>query len=372
MSWKKPKVLMEVIIIFLMGSTFTTWIKLLVQNRFNISFKYIPKAFAITLVTFIFWPFALFEFLKFDKKTKLTEIKEPPIFIIGHWRTGTTHLQNLMLKDGRFGYMNLIEGTFPHMILTNYNLIKSFMSPLIPEKRPMDNMAMCAETPQEHEFALTIKTLMSPLTALFFPYNQDRYLKYDSFEEATEEEKEEWKDALKYFLQKLTIRYKGKRLLLKNPFDTFRIKLILDIFPEAKFINIYRDPYRVFFSTVKLHKTNTSLFWLQKPTYDLDEFIFTTYKKMYRQFYADYSLIPPGNIIEVKYEDLVTKPIEELEKIYKKLSLGDFQKIKPSIEDYLKTLKSYKVDKYKITLEDKKRIYSQWYETIDRWGYEKP
>ena len=137
-----------------MGASFKTWLKLLWQNQFNISLKYIPRVFIITLVTVIFSPLVIYEHLRFNSKVRATEIKEDPIFIIGHWRTGTTHIQNVILNDERFGYLDLVEATFPHLILGSFKFIRALMKPLIPKKRPMDNMAMSPETPQEHEFAV--------------------------------------------------------------------------------------------------------------------------------------------------------------------------------------------------------------------------
>ncbi len=357
---------------FVMGASLKMWLKLLWQNRFNVGWKYIPRALAITLVTGLFYPLVLYEKLRFNRKINKVELKEDPIFIVGHWRTGTTHLQNLLLKDKKFGYLDMVEATFPHLMLGSFKLIYTLMKPLIPEKRAMDNMDQIPETPQEHEFVLTNLCLHSPLTALFFPYNRNKYMKYGSFEEASEKDRNEWKEAFRYYLKKLSFKEGGKQLLLKNPIDTYRLKLILEIFPNAKFINIYRDPYKVFFSTVKLHKTNTNLFWLQEPDYELEDFIFELYVDMYKQFYKDLNDIPKNQIIEIKYEDLIANPIPELEKIYKELSIGNYEDIRSKIETYLDSLSDYKVGKYKISAKDKKRIYSHWHETIDRWGYDKP
>ncbi|MHA1305561.1 MAG: sulfotransferase family protein [Candidatus Heimdallarchaeaceae archaeon] len=352
-----------------MGASFVKWIKLLYQNKFRVSFRYFPRAFAITLVTFLFSPFVILEQMLYNRRIKKTEVTKPPIFIIGHWRGGTTYLQNLMLNDDRFTYLNLVEATFPHQFLTSYRFIKAAMSPLIPEKRPMDNMQMRAETPQEHEFALTSYCLLSPLVALFFPKNKEKYLRYTSFEEANEKERKQWKKAFMYLMKKLTIKGKGKQLLLKNPLDTYRMKLILEMFPNAKFIHIYRNPYEVFFSTVKLYKTNTAIFFLQKLDFDIEEFIFNMYKGMYTQFYKDLEDIPKESIIEIRYEDLCTNPHAELEKIYSQLKIGEYSKVKDKISKYLETLKGYKVGKYEIKDEDELRIYQQWHEMIDKWGY---
>ena len=355
-----------------MGASLKVWLKLLWQNRFNISWKFIPKVLAISLVTALFTPLTIFEHFKFNRKIRETKIKHPPIFIIGHWRTGTTHLQNLLLIDKKYGYLDLEEATFPHLMLGSSKFVTTIMKPLIPETRPMDNMAMTGATPQEHEFTIVDLCLLSPLTGLFFPENREKYLRYGTFEDATEEEINEWKENMIFYLKKLTLKEGGKQLLLKNPLDTYRVKLLLEIFPDAKFINIYRNPYKVFFSTVKLHKTNTELFWLQKPDYELYDFILDIYLEIYEKFYDDFDLIPKEQIIEIKYEDLIANPLSELEKLYGHFNLGKFEEVKDKIQSYLDTLADYKVSSYEISQKDKEMIYSKWHETIDRWGYEKP
>ncbi len=355
-----------------MGASLKVWLKLLWENKFNISLKYIPRTLAITLVTALFTPLTIYEHLRFNRKVRKTEIKEDPIFIIGHWRTGTTHLQNLLLLDEKYGYLDLIEATFPHLMLGSFRLISLLMKPLIPETRPMDNMSMDTTTPQEHDFPIVDLCLLSPQTGLFFPSNRERYLKYGTFEEATETEINKWKETFLFYLKKLTLKEGGKQLLLKNPLDTHRVKLILEIFPNAKFINIYRNPYEVFFSTVKLHKTNTHLFWLQKPEYKLEDFIFDLYLEMYEKYYKDFDSIPKEQLIEVKYESLISNPMRELVNIFDQLNLGDFELVRDKIQIYLDSLNDYKVGNYKISKKDKEFIYSKWHETIDRWGYEKP
>ncbi len=354
---------------FIMGTNLKHWFILLLKNRFNISLRYIPRIFLITVIVVLFAPLTLFEHLRYAKRIKNTEIKQDPIFIIGHWRTGTTHLQNLLLNDDQFGYLNLVEATFPHLILGNYKLIRFLMKPLIPKTRPMDSMKMDSDTPQEHEFALTNLCLLSPLTSLFFLNKEQEYLKYASFDEVSEIEFGEWKQALQYLLKKLTYKEKGKQLLLKNPLDTLRMKLLLEIYPNSKFIHIYRNPYEVFFSMIKLYQTNTSLFWFHNPDFNLENFIFRTYLSFYHTLYETIPHIPPDQFIEIKYEDLRNNPSHQLNKIYSRLSLGDYYIVKEKIENYINSLRDYKVDNYDISQEDKQLIYANWGEFISRWEY---
>ena len=74
------------------------------------------------------------------------------------------------------------------------------------------------------------------------PSHYDRYL---TFRGVPEREVDEWKQALVLFLKKLTWKYR-KPLLLKSPPHTCRIKLLLGLFPEARFVHIHRDPFAVY------------------------------------------------------------------------------------------------------------------------------
>ena len=354
---------------FIMGTNLKLWIKLLYKNKFIFSLRYLPRIFIISIVISFFTPLVLYEYFRFNAKIKTAKIKKHPVFIIGHWRSGTTHLQNLLLNDNQFGYLNLVEATFPYLMLSSYNLIVFLMKSLIPKTRPMDSMKMSPITPQEHEFALTNLCLHSPLTSLFFLNRDDEYLKYALLKEVPEKELEEWKSAFIFLIRQLTFKNKGKRLLLKNPLDTFRIETILEMFPKAKFIHIYRNPYDVFFSMIKLYKTNTRLFWLNKSNLDLENFIFRIYSIMFQELSEEVQKIPSDSFIEIKYEDLVSDPIKQLKLIYEQLSLGDYSLVKGKIEDYISTLKEYKADTYNLTNTNQKQIYSKWKEQINRWNY---
>ncbi len=357
---------------FIMGTNLKLWLKLLLKNKFNVSLRYIPRVFIISLVVSFFTPLVLYEHLRFRKQIRKVKIDKHPIFIIGHWRTGTTHLQNLLLNDDQFGYLNLIEATFPYLLLGNYKLIHFLMKPLIPKTRAMDSMEMNPETPQEHEFALTNLCLHSPLTSLFFLNKEEEYLKYALFNEVYENEFKEWKSAFSYLINKLTLKEEGKQLLLKNPLDTFRIKILLELYPKSKFIHIYRDPYNIFYSMVKLYQTNTNLFWLHKPNFNLHDFIFRIYSSMNQDLYKEIKEIPTDQFIEIRYEDLISNTSQQLKRIYNHLSLGKFEIIKEKVDIYIDSLEGYEVDSYSMSKAEKQHIYSKWKESIDKWNYEKP
>ena len=84
------------------------------------------------------------------------------------------------------------------------------------------------------------------------------------------------------------------------------------------------------------------------------------------------NLIPANNLIEVGYDELIDHPIDELERIYNQLSLGEFQRANPKLSLYLKTLKAYKVNP-KVELDEgiKEQIKNRWDFAFKEWGYQK-
>ena len=78
------------------------------------------------------------------------------------------------------------------------------------------------------------------------PRQAKRYDKYLTFREASLDEIARWQSALKWFVQKLAYSKGNRPLVLKSPAHTGRVRLLLEAFPEARFIHIHRNPYDVF------------------------------------------------------------------------------------------------------------------------------
>ena len=59
------------------------------------------------------FPFATMEGLRHNAAIRRHRLSEPPIFLVGHWRSGTTHLHNLMSRDPQFGFLKFSETAMP-------------------------------------------------------------------------------------------------------------------------------------------------------------------------------------------------------------------------------------------------------------------
>ena len=162
----------------LAGTTFKNWIKVLIENKFKIDWQFIPKALYVTIMIIFVTPLRLIEKNKFDEKIKNTKVKEP-IFIIGHWRSGTTFLHYLIGQDKNLGYTSTMETLDPHIFLNYEKLLKKIVSNSLPKKRPMDNLEMEINLPYEEEYAIANICPYSFYHAWYFPRSIDRYLKRD-------------------------------------------------------------------------------------------------------------------------------------------------------------------------------------------------
>src|SRR5690606_31429064 len=161
---------------------------------------------------------------------------------------------------------------------------------VFPKTRIMDNMSFGTGEPFEDEFAVC-GTLRSPFLIWVFPRWADHYQRYLAFQEVPEAELMEWKAALTHFYKKLTWKY-NRPLLLKSPPHTCRIRILLEMFPGARFVHIHRNPYTVFQSTKRQIEVSFHTTRLQNSDWQhVDSRIIQRYKIMYDVFFEERRLI---------------------------------------------------------------------------------
>ena len=85
-------------------------------GNYRISLKYLGRVILTLLINLINLPFRIYEKLFINKKYKSQTLEHPPIFIIGHWRSGTTHLHNILCQDDQMGYVNTFQSVFPFSV----------------------------------------------------------------------------------------------------------------------------------------------------------------------------------------------------------------------------------------------------------------
>jgi hypothetical protein len=353
----------------LQGATFAEWWRLLVRHRCAIDPRYWPRAALLTLAGLSNSALARLEEWKYGRRIDAAQVR-PPLFILGHYRSGTTHLHNLLALDPRFAYPTLLQALYPTTFLTVGAMVAPLMAALLTRRRPQDNMAQAAGSPAEDEFALCVATALSPYMAWVFPRSPVDYEKYLTFRAAPAVEVARWKAALLRFLKKVTL-VAGRPLLLKSPPHTARVRLLLELFPQARFVHIHRHPYAVFVSTRHLWRAGPQTYQLQRPgAEDIDCRIIHTYKMMYEAHFEDRGLIPPGQFCEVGFEELEREPFRVVGAIYEALGLAGFASVRASLEGYLSSIAGYRKNEYAELPEPlRQRLAREWRRSFDEWGY---
>ena len=351
------------------GITFGDWVRLLRDNRFDVAPRGLVRAMSITAQSVQNSLMRWAEDRRYGRVVQDAEVL-PPVFVLGHWRSGTTHLHNLLSVDERFAFPNNYQALFPHAFLSMEAVQSPFIQRFLPARRPMDNIEWTMNSPQEDEFALCIMTFMSPCMGWFFPKRRGHYDRYLSFRGVSEREVGRWQSALVTYLKRLSWKYK-RPLVLKSPPHTGRIRRLLEIFPRAKFVHVHREPYAVFSSTRKMLLVNLAMHCLQRPPVeDLDEWIIRQYRAMHEAFFEERGLIPPGQYHEVCFEELEADPVGQVERVYEALGLPAFSATRPALERYVDGIRGYKKNEFpEMPVALRRRIADEWRLCFEQWGY---
>jgi hypothetical protein len=238
----------------------------------------------------------------------------------------------------------------------------------------MDEIKVDIDGPYEEEAAIAVLSPWSFFHCLHFARNaEEQYQKSIHFNKLSHKEKNQWRNNYYQFMKTVTYANLGKQLLLKNPANTARIPMLLELFPNAYFIHIYRNPYKVYLSTIKMRNKVLDKLALQNASEEeIETQVIQNYQRLMKSFFKQKKLISEEKFIEIRYEDLVSDPIKEVKRIYSKLQLSGFQQAKPHMQAYLEKQKEYKTNVYQIDKQIINHVYENWKFTIDLWDYKPP
>ena len=300
----------------------------------------------------------------------LTDTEEP-IFILGHWRSGTTFVHNVISCDDRFGYCTTYQTVFPHLMLRGAAFFKWCAAAFMPAQRPTDALELKVDLPQEEEFALSNMMPYSHYNFWTFPRRMAEYReKYLVFNDITEEERRVFKESLAKLID-ISLRTQHKRQFLsKNPPHTGRICTLLEMYPGAKFVYLIRNPYTVFESTSSFFGNTLKTIQLQHiDPEQLTREILDNYRALYTKYEAEKHLIPEGNLIEVRFEDFEADPVGMAARIYERLGLDGFDRSRPAMERYTSSRKGFKKNKYRYDERTIRLVEENWADALRQWDY---
>ena len=358
------------------GIRFSRWMKMLKKNRWSVSSDYYHRAAWITGLSVASSALSRAEDARFAQELAEMEVNPTPIFLLGHWRTGTTHLHNMIGRDPNHTFSTLYQVVFPDSFLTTGRIGPRLLRGALPEQRSYDNVKQGWHEAAEDEIALMKMTNgLSFYSALMFPDRAPEFEKYIDFLEATPDERRRFKKALELFVKKIMLATGGKRVVVKSCPHSARIRMILDLFPNAKFIHIHRHPARAFRSMVHMRSKVDWENFMHRPDESFlqqrKEHTATIGARLYTRLIEDKVFIPPENLVEIGYSELVGNEMEVLHNAYKHLRLPDWDRFERVLKPYLASVQGYKVNKLNIEPELEEFVYDRWRHVYDTYGYTK-
>lgn len=357
----------------LCGSNPATLFRLLATNG-ALAPGRIPQAAIAAVAVGLRWPFSTAERVVMYLRRRRQPAMPAPVYIVGYWRSGTTHLHNVLSRAQQFGHVTPLTAGLPWDVLALGRALAPLLKQALPSDRYVDNVRVTPESPQEDSIALSNMLPLSYYHGLYFPQRfRHHFERGVFFDGCGHEEIEQWRDMLVYFLHKVWLQQGGKRLLMKNPVYTGQVARLHAIWPEAKFIHIYRNPYVLLPSTRHFFTRLLPELALQRyEDVSVDELILTSYPRMMNALLADAAALPRTSFVEVCFEDFEANPLAELARIYHTLGLGDFEADRSCFESYLAQVRGYRKNRYDFRPEDIDRVEDHWAPFIKRWGYARP
>ena len=326
--------------------------------------------------TLLFEPLRWVELARYSQRIKEHQLLKHPLFILGYYRSGTSYLHQCLTQDDRFGYHSNYQMVLPEVMLTTEKALRpafNFICRTLHITDSVHRVPLSFSFPGEEDATMT--TYLDPKGAqwgYFFPKKMSQqFQKYVLLDNISDAEMESWKQSFTFLLKKISIAYHQKQLVLKSPPNTARIKLLLSIFPNAKFIFIHRNPYQVYSSNKRFWQVLQKVYALQTTkSVDVNAVILETYSKLMQRYLQEKDQVPPGQLTEVGYDDFIQDPLTKLSEAYRALHLDDFKYCEEKMKLFTSRQKEFHQLKHELSAAERKIVSQKLEPFIRHWNYQ--
>ena len=300
-------------------------------------------------------PFAWLQSLLWGRALSRLELPDDPVIVIGHWRSGTTYLHQLMSADPGAATARNVLTVAPQAALVLKPLIGRVLGRVMTATRPIDAVPWSACDPQEDEIGLARLTVDSHMAGVAFP--QD-YLRH--FHRCTLSTTRHFQQQLLHFTR-ITWAHDGegkRHLLIKNPAHSARVPLLLDLFPRARFVLMKREPADAVRSLTLVKQKLADLVGLQPAPdqYRQVEETAMAHRLLLEAFESARPMIPAGQLVEVEFDDLISSPLAAVERIYRELSIDGWDEARDAIKIRAERARTYSPDKVMLEPQAERRL----------------
>ena len=303
-----------------------------------------------------------------DYYNRFPEIEEEeifePVMILGHGRTGTTILHEVLSTDPQFRIVKRWEAMFPcppptpetyetdERIARADRLITIF-DRITPEWKAMHKFG--GELPVECAEYLYASFLSN---VFVFSFQIPSYAAYLAEQDVSYTIR--WHQR---FLKLLQWKYKKRHWLLKNPLWIDHIPQVLDFYPDAKIVLTHRDPISVSDSFVNV--MGTIFWWRTDDPWGggmLDELILadgraTTHANLMR--WMEDGTLRPGYVANLRYHEFMVDPIEAIGRVYGDLRIPFEASAAEGMRSYLANKPQGKHGSYRYESPDPEQVAAE-------------
>ena len=260
-----------------------------------------------------------------------------PVFIIGHSRSGTTLMHELLTADEQFNWFMAYELFLPSLL--QKKLIRAFgrfararlagrfearlrawQDRTFAAGRQMHPMDLLG--PEEDEFLLAL-TLCSGTPGVVFPNLDDmeRYSRFDTMLDAKTRRR-----VMAFYRacvqRQLVLNGTGKTHLSKNPMFSHKVQSLLETFPDARFVVMVRNPFETMPSIQKMMLRNYKASGTDRA--QIESALRLVGESSIEQYLHPFETLarhPQARWTAVRYELLTTDPARAMRQVYEELGL---------------------------------------------------
>lgn len=322
---------------FLVGISPANLAKLLWQHRFRVHPRYWRDLGQLLFLSLLTSVCNIGDGWRIGRKARRTKVTLPPVFIVGHWRSGTTLLHKLLSLDAAFCTPTFFECCLPRGFISGRRILKHRITTHMPRSQPFGNAGFGVDEPFEDEFVLAKESLLSPMLAAVFPDSSAVHRRCLRIDRLTPQERNRWQQTLMGFARKLTLVH-GQRLLFKSPAHSCRIQVLRHMFPGAKFIAMQRDPFDVIASTVQMEMELLRHNSMQRTDGVVDEpWIIERYVQVQTELDNARRDLPTRDFAKIDYAHLCSAPETTLTATYAHLGIEPSPGWRRNLADYFST-----------------------------------
>ena len=349
------------------------WFRFLLNPRPKIGIRYWPRVLVGLALSAVSTLITLPERLVVGVCLRLRRPRGPaPVVILGYYRSGTTFLQFLLDRDPALVSPKWNEALAPQGYVLSWTFLRFLLLPFLGGNRPQDNVSFGSDFPAEDDFALCNWAMASSLPSRHVvPSMAPHYSRFDDLDTLGAAEHARWSWHQRALVEKLLLLRPGRRVLLKSPCHTARVRHLLALFgPDTRFIYISRHPHAVFRSNIALFDSLDPIYHLEDPVSreELERRVLADYLGTEARYLADRGLIPPGRLAEVRLADLQADPIGEVGRLYRELDLPMSEHAVERMRLYLEGERDYRGNSHAgWTEEEKARFEPPLAELVRRY-----